>query len=614
MTIRFKLSMLTGVVVAAVAGIALVFVSTLWSLDRIEKERLVLSRLALAASNFTAVVNCLDSNQVDGVRQRYEAASKELEAAFAATDTVSAISKSSADIRKSMEVIVKMHPLVQDTGNEISGSFDALTADVKQYFYETRSHSVIEFYTSEYVRKKYDLTAVYGHLDAFFTAVSGAASTMETVSGAIAEQETLIDEEIQRRQAQGVLIAAVLALLLCTGLAVVTRLISRSIQSRVKFIDDAMRPIGEGNLTVAIPDVGKDEIARIAGSIDMLRTSLTGLIRGTKEKVENLRGKGTDLSAHMEETSASILQINRRIADNEERLTAQTEAVKATSGAADLLTAESGSLDGEIRKQADVIDQSAASVEQLIANIGALSQTTARVDSAAGELLSLAETGRERIDSVSSSVREINQSSENLVNAAKIINNIAAQTNLLAMNAAIEAAHAGEAGLGFAVVADEIRNLANQSSQQSKRVASDLKEARAGLQRVSGLSDEAQKSFHGILDGVRGVRDLIGVVGTSLDEQNSGSSDLLKGIGDMRAITTRVTDSSASMHGAVTNIRSSISKLEETTGLVNDNNVEILQGTREMSESVTAILKMTEENRTLINALDDETSKFKIES
>jgi methyl-accepting chemotaxis protein len=395
---------------------------------------------------------------------------------------------------------------------------------------------------------------------------------------------------------------------------VVTRLISRSIQSRVKFIDDAMRPIGEGNLTVAIPDVGKDEIARIAGSIDMLRTSLTGLIRGTKEKVENLRGKGTDLSAHMEETSASILQINRRIADNEERLTAQTEAVKATSGAADLLTAESGSLDGEIRKQADVIDQSAASVEQLIANIGALSQTTARVDSAAGELLSLAETGRERIDSVSSSVREINQSSENLVNAAKIINNIAAQTNLLAMNAAIEAAHAGEAGLGFAVVADEIRNLANQSSQQSKRVASDLKEARAGLQRVSGLSDEAQKSFHGILDGVRGVRDLIGVVGTSLDEQNSGSSDLLKGIGDMRAITTRVTDSSASMHGAVTNIRSSISKLEETTGLVNDNNVEILQGTREMSESVTAILKMTEENRTLINALDDETSKFKIES
>ena len=606
--------MLTGVVIAAVSGIALVFVGTLWSLDRIEKERLVLSRLALAASNFTAVVNCLDSDQVDGVRQRYDAAAKELEDAFSATKSITEISRSSADIRKSMDVIEKMHPLVQDVGTEIIGTFDVLTADVKKYFYETRSHSVLEFYSSEYVRKKYDLTEVYGHLEKFFTAVSGAAGTMQTVSDAIAEEESVIDGEIRRRQGAGVLVAVILAVVLCAGLSVVMRVIGKSIRARVRFVDDALRPVGEGNLTVTIADVGKDEISRIAESINAIQTSLSALIRDTKAKVEILRGKGTDLSAHMEETSASILQINRRIADNEGRLIAQSDAVKATSGAADLLTEESGTLDVEIRKQAGVIDQSAASVEQLIANISALSSTTVRVDSAAGELLSLAETGRERIDSVSSSVNDINQSSENLLNAAKIINNIAAQTNLLAMNAAIEAAHAGDAGLGFAVVADEIRNLANQSSVQAKRVASDLKEAKAGLQQVADLSDGAQKSFHGILDRVRGVRDLIGGVGSSLEEQNSGSSDLLKSIGDLRSITARVTDSSSSMHGAVTNIRSSISKLEETTGLVNDNNVEILQGTRDMSASVTAILKMTEENRDLINALDDETSKFVIES
>lgn len=613
MTIKSKLSLQTGLVVVSVAVITINFVTTLWNLDRIEKERMILSRLSLSASEFIAVVNCLDSDQVAGVRERFDEAAASLEAAFDATGSITVLPRSSEELGQSMEIITNLRPLVQETTSSVAADYDVLTSDVVKYFYEAHSNRILQFYTSEYARGKYDLTEVYAHLESFFTTVAGASITMESVSGTLSEQEAVIDEEIRKRQSAGIIVNVVIAFITCIGLVIFNQVISRSIRSRVRQIGDSLRPIGEGNLTESIPVVGNDEISGIANSINALIRNLGSLIRSTKEKVAILGDKGDDLSSHMEETSASILQINGRISDNEKHLGEQTASVRMTAESADRLTSNSKLLDAQISGQTRIIEQSAASVEEMIANINELTSTTGKVDSAASELLSVAETGQGRIDSVTGSIREINQSSDNLLDAAKLINNIASQTNLLAMNAAIEAAHAGSAGMGFAVVADEIRNLANQSSNQAKRVTSDLKAVKNSLQRVSVLSDEAQSSFHDILDQVREVRDLVGGVSNALDEQSSGSAALLSEIGDLRSIAANVSEAGAAMLEANVNICGSIEQLQLMTNLVNDNNTEIFQGTGEINSSVQFILRMTEENRDLINTLDAETAKFVID-
>ena len=612
MTIRRKLLVLSGIVVASIALITFVFANTLLTLNRIEKERMYLSQLAISANGFSAVVNALDSDQADGVQERFDTASKALEAAFRATESIAEIPRSGKDLAKAVKIINNLHPMFTDVATEVSANFSVLKADLKKYLYETHSTSVLQLYTNKYVRSKNDFTEVDSHLDTFFTSLVGASGTMQTVSGTIFDQDAIIDNAIQIRQNSGILLAVIIAAILCVGLAIFTRMISKSIRNRVLFIDQALRPIGEGNLTKTISIIGADEISSISVSINTLVNNLANLFRGTKEKIGILRDKGDDLSSHMEETSASILQINGRISENEKHLGAQSGAVQNTAQAVARLAENSRKMDAELSDQTKVIGQSAASIEQMIANIAELTYTTGRVDASAGDLLTFAETGRDRIDSVSSSIREINKSSDSLLEAAKLISNIASQTNLLAMNAAIEAAHAGDSGLGFAVVADEIRNLANQSSLQSKRVSLDLKTVKGSLQNVTTLSDEAQVSFHNILERVRGVRELIGGVGASLEEQNSGSASLLTEIGNLRSITSDVSDAGKAMREANQNISGSIEQLQETTRLVNANNVEIFQGTDEINNSVNAILRMTVENSDLINALEEETGRFLI--
>jgi len=248
-TIRSKLSILSGIVVASVAIITFVFVNTLWTLNQIEKERMFLSQLNISANGFSAVVNALDSDQADGVQERFDAASKSLEAAFKATESITEISRSSKDLAKAVKIINNLHPMFTDVETEVSANFSVLKADLKKYLYETHSTSIMQLYTNKYIRSKNDFTEVDSQLEAFFTSLVGASGTMQTVSDTISDQNAIIDGAIQTRQNSGILLAVIIAAILCVGLALFTWIISKSIRNRVRFIDEALRPIGEGNLT-----------------------------------------------------------------------------------------------------------------------------------------------------------------------------------------------------------------------------------------------------------------------------------------------------------------------------------------------------------------------------
>ena len=118
------------------------------------------------------------------------------------------------------------------------------------------------------------------------------------------------------------------------------------------------------------------------------------------------------------------------------------------------------------------------------------------------DLTEASEVGRNGLQEVAANIHEIARESEGLMEINSVMENIASQTNLLSMNAAIEAAHAGEAGKGFAVVADEIRKLAESSSEQSKTIGSVLKKIKSSIDKITKSTENVLLKFEAMDHGV----------------------------------------------------------------------------------------------------------------
>ncbi len=612
MTIRAKLSFLTVLVLLSVFTIGSAFLITIQRLDEIGREQKSLLNLSLSLNYYATVVNSLDSNQIDGVYARFEEARDKLGEAFGQVEKIRRITSTDDSLKKSVQTILNLRASVEETEQEIERTFGIVREDVKTYFYETQSTQILLFYTNDYARNKYDFTQVYTHLDNFFTAVLGTNGTMESINRTVEEQGELIDRRIQKQTETAVLIFIIATVLLLIVIFFYTGIIAGSIHRRVLFVDRSLRPLGEGDLTEMIVDGKKDEISAISRSINGIMINLSGLIRHTKDQVNQLRLSGSELSSFMEQASASLTKINDSVTRSGNHLNEQTEAVGKTSRSGELLRENSRLLEQAFQRQTGVIEESSSAVEELIANITTLTGTADKVGAAADDLLLFSETGKGKMDNVAESVVNINESSENLINASSLITNIAARTNLLAMNASIEAAHAGEAGRGFAVVAGEIRSLANRSSEQAERVTRDLKNTRDALVRISDLTGDTQQVFHSMIEKFRNVQNLIVGLKSAIGEQNSGNSELLAGIGELRTIGADVKEAverSAEASGLITE---AIELLEETNSLVITNNVEIIRDTEDMGRSVGTINDMAGRNLVLINALEKETARFRI--
>jgi methyl-accepting chemotaxis protein len=159
----------------------------------------------------------------------------------------------------------------------------------------------------------------------------------------------------------------------------------------------------------------------------------------------------------------------------------------------------------------------------MVSNINSISNNLERAGSGFESLLTASNAGRDSMQNVIELVKDVSSQSVRLLETNEIIDSIASQTNLLAMNAAIEAAHAGDAGKGFSVVSDEIRKLAESSSEQSKVIEEELKKAVATIETIVGASALADEAFSSVATQIRQANGLIQEIRMAMKEQTEGS-------------------------------------------------------------------------------------------
>lgn len=202
------------------------------------------------------------------------------------------------------------------------------------------------------------------------------------------------------------------------------------------------------------------------------------------------------------------------------------------------------------------------------------------------ELKKSSEGGNKAISGTSDIVKVVIENSEGLLEATNVIQNIASQTNLLAMNAAIEAAHAGEAGKGFAVVADEIRKLAEESSSQGNHITTVLNDLKLEIGTLSASTTQLEDEFRKILELLELVHDRSTEIMHAMNEQSSGSTQVLQAIKDINNITEQVKEGSGEMVYGNREVAQETKKLVETSDDINSSMKNITSSVEKISQSI----------------------------
>jgi methyl-accepting chemotaxis protein len=370
---------------------------------------------------------------------------------------------------------------------------------------------------------------------------------------------------------------------------------------------------GEGDLTKVIQEKGKDETSDMAHYFNLTLKKIKDLVITIKRQSGMLSDIGNDLASNMNETAAAVNEIAANIQSVKGRVMNQSASVTETNATMEQITENIKKLNKHVERQSTSVSQSSSSIEEMLANIQSVTDTLVRNAANVHELMDASEVGKNGLQEVASDIQEIANESAGLLEINSVMENIASQTNLLSMNAAIEAAHAGESGKGFAVVADEIRKLAMSSSDQSKTISIVLKRIKNSIDKITLSTANVLNKFEAIDSRVKTVADQEENIRNAMEEQAQGSKQILDAIGQVNDITQNVKSGSEEMFEGSKQVLKEGSNLERVTQEITGGMNEMAIGSEQINVAVNQVNDLSEKNRENIDLLVKEVSRFKVE-
>jgi len=356
-----------------------------------------------------------------------------------------------------------------------------------------------------------------------------------------------------------------------------------------------------------------DEIGTLGSFFNLTFEKIRELLVGIKSKTVTLSDTGDQLSSYMAKTTSDIEGINGNIQEMRGQVLSQSDKVNAAANSMGRIINDLDSLNNHISIQAESVTQSSAAIEEMLANIQSVTQTLIKNSANINSLAESSEAGRADLEKVSTDIREIAQESEGLLEINSVMQNIASQTNLLSMNASIEAAHAGESGKGFAVVADEIFKLAENSGKQSKTISVVLKKIKSSIDKMTKSTSIVLERFGNIEKEVQTVSNQESQIRNAMEEQGTGSRQILEAITRLNSITDQVRKESADMATESREAQNQSTALKKITAEVAGSMDMMSQNSDEISTVITRVQEISKQNKENIGILSADIARFKVE-
>ena len=387
---------------------------------------------------------------------------------------------------------------------------------------------------------------------------------------------------------------------------------SKRLKGYLRKIQRVFTKMAAGDLTERFYIKKHDEIGRLMIDFNTTMDKVAGMVNSLIHESKTMQHVGDDLYNNMAETASAINEISANVESIKRQTTTQASSVQKTGNVVENIIAQIQELDKEITIQADSVAHSSSAVEEMAASIVSITQILEKNNNLMKEMYSMTRNGKEGAKMANSVVQQIAERSDSLLEASVIIQNIASQTNLLAMNAAIEAAHAGETGKGFAVVADEIRKLAEESNEQGKQIGGVLKESIEIIHTLITAGNGAEQTFDKVYELATQISDQEDFITRSMQEQMSANKEVLVAIKDINTTTNTVRTDSSKMLSGSGEVAREMNKLDGLTQVITNSMDEMSAGAIQINNAVVEVNDLVQKNKESIEILANKVKEFTV--
>ena len=588
-SIRKKLLFVVAFIMVSVVISVGTYVALRLPIDRVDQEQRILADLRIAILNETVQLNELSSKPFNNQLDVYQSSSRATTAEFVRSESITLLPRIVPTVRTSLDTIRKLKSVHDKAVSDFLFSVMNIQGDAQTVGTGQQSFTLFSLIERSLTGGTDIAGAARGDVGALLNGIAGLSDLMERSASTIVTENSTIAAKVRALSTRANVFSIGLAILMMLIGLVLSAILTNSIARSVENIEAGIALLGSGDLTATFTVRTRDEIGRLSGNLSTVVASLRGSLNEVKVvSRENIRIK-ENLIAVTTQTSVAAHQMGDSTHAIGAQILTLDENVARTTNSVGNISQSIQSLNQQIQEQSSMVEQSTAAVNEMISSINNIASVAEKRKAATEELVTAIESGSQRMATTFELVTQINESVESIKEITDLIGGIAAQTNLLAMNAAIEAAHAGDAGRGFAVVAEEIRKLAEAASRSSQQIAGNLKLIVAKIGSADSSGNAMKDAFLLIDSDARSLAAALTEIFSSMNELRAGGGQILEAMTVLRGVSSTVDDGSLNITQSSAEIRDAMMIMQKVTGQVRSGISDIQAGMNDIDASATNV-------------------------